>query len=115
MAKSCILFIVLFAFAAIQFDSGRKSIKKSFQPPIQTKQYSSPDYLRANSSFAALPTILLAGAQKGGTSALAFWLHSLNENNTGVCQAAVFDGEPDWYKKEVHVSRHATKSYQLIC
>jgi len=47
-----------------------------------------------------LPTILLAGAQKAGTTALAQWLLA-PPFNKGVCGPVVFEGEPAHFKKEV--------------
>ncbi|KAL7476725.1 hypothetical protein ACHAW6_004348 [Cyclotella cf. meneghiniana] len=44
-----------------------------------------------------LPNVLLIGAQKAGTSAVADWLY-----HNGVCKAKIFDGEPSHYEKEVH-------------
>jgi len=44
-----------------------------------------------------LPDILLIGAQKAGSSALANWLFDY-----GICPARVFDQEPKFYRKEVH-------------
>ena len=44
-----------------------------------------------------LPNLMLVGAQKAGTSALAEWLF---EN--GVCRPQVFEGEPDYYKEGGH-------------
>lgn len=44
-----------------------------------------------------LPEILLIGAQKAGSSALANWLF-----DCGICPARVFGQEPRFYRKEVH-------------
>lgn len=44
-----------------------------------------------------LPDILLIGAQKSGSSALANWLFDY-----GICPARVFGQEPKFYRKEVH-------------
>lgn len=44
-----------------------------------------------------LPSVLLIGAQKCGTTAMADWLF-----NGGFRGAHVFEGEPDWYNKEPH-------------
>jgi len=44
-----------------------------------------------------LPDVLLIGAQKAGSSALANWLFDY-----GVCPARVFGQEPRFYRKEVH-------------
>ena len=44
-----------------------------------------------------LPDILLIGAQKAGSSALANWLFDY-----GICPARVFGEEPKFYRKEVH-------------
>lgn len=44
-----------------------------------------------------LPDILLIGAQKAGSSALANWLFDY-----GICPARVFGQEPKFYRKEVH-------------
>ena len=44
-----------------------------------------------------LPNVLIAGAQKAGSSALSNWLF-----RAGVCKAAVFPGEPAYYSKEPH-------------
>ena len=67
---------------------------------------------RANGSgntSTTLPTILLAGVQKGGTTALAKWLSSPNSLNKGVCKPAVFDGEPRYYAKEVQFFNHKVR------
>lgn len=45
-----------------------------------------------------MPRALLIGAQKAGTSAVADWLF----DHGGYCRPKVFDGEPDFYSKEVH-------------
>jgi hypothetical protein len=45
-----------------------------------------------------LPNVLFVGAQKAGTSAIAYWLSHKN----GVCLANVLKGEPDYFNKEVH-------------
>ncbi len=45
-----------------------------------------------------VPNVLLAGARKAGTSAVADWLFSAH----AICSARTFAGEPDWYAKEVH-------------
>ena len=44
-----------------------------------------------------LPDVLLIGAQKAGSSALANWLF-----DCGICPARVFRGEPKFYRKEPH-------------
>jgi len=46
----------------------------------------------------SLPGILLAGTQKGGTSALSEWLF----DTCKICRPRVFEGEPFYFKKEVH-------------
>lgn len=45
-----------------------------------------------------MPQVLLIGAQKAGTSAIADWLFE----HGGYCRPNVFEGEPDFYSKEVH-------------
>ncbi|KAL7476588.1 hypothetical protein ACHAW6_002435 [Cyclotella cf. meneghiniana] len=50
-----------------------------------------------SNTMLVLPNILLIGAQKAGTTTVAFWLH-----RNGVCEAKVFENEPVWRKKEVH-------------
>lgn len=45
-----------------------------------------------------LPTLQLIGAQKAGTSAIADWLFEYGS----FCRPIVFEGEPDYYSKEVH-------------
>ena len=65
----------------------------------QAKKDLITEKLHRNTS--TLPTILLAGAQKGATSALSFWLIYPYSQNKGSCEAEVFDNEPKWYTKEV--------------
>lgn len=51
-----------------------------------------------------LPNVLLIGAQKGGSSALAAWLFE-----QGVCQPKAFPGEPKSRNKEVHFFDNAER------
>ena len=45
-----------------------------------------------------LPNVIVAGAQKGGTTSISALLSSL----TDVCNPQRFDDEPHWFNKEVH-------------
>mmetsp|Transcript_26560 Transcript_26560/g.64762 ORF Transcript_26560/g.64762 Transcript_26560/m.64762 type:complete len:297 (-) Transcript_26560:77-967(-) len=45
-----------------------------------------------------MPQVLLIGAQKAGTSAIADWLF----DHGGFSRPKVFEDEPDYYSKEVH-------------
>ena len=58
--------------------------------------------IQLNQNSTTLPTILIAGAQKGGTSALAHWLQANNSQNHGVCLAITHRQEQYRYLKEVH-------------
>ena len=69
-------------------------IEPTKDPIKSTENTTPPD---SNSVF-VVPNVLLAGVQKGGTSAVADWLFNTHK----VCQARVFEGEPEFYKKEVH-------------
>ncbi|CAJ1950824.1 unnamed protein product [Cylindrotheca closterium] len=52
----------------------------------------------ATVTMAQMPLVLLIGAQKAGTSAIADWLF----DHGGFSRPNVFDGEPSFYSKEVH-------------
>lgn len=56
------------------------------------------------SSKLRLPNVLLIGAQKGGSSALAAWLF-----DQGVCRPKAFPGEPKSRNKEVHFFDNAQR------
>jgi len=68
--------------------SGAKEKRKTDR---KSANHTSPNY------HPVLPNILLVGAQKAGTTALAAWLF-----RNGVCSATHFDDEPESYEKEVH-------------
>lgn len=58
----------------------------------------SSDHQALPTNMVQLPTALLIGAQKAGTSAIADWLFEQG----GFQRPQVFDNEPEFYNKEVH-------------
>ena len=73
------------------------SLKKTSQSQFKPNPQSPQNQTATKRPKIVLPNVLIAGAQKAGTSALSNWLF-----RAGVCNAAVFPGEPAYYSKEVH-------------
>lgn len=77
------------------------SVGSNDKHQLAKKPVLSPGYLKyvqaENKRKRALPNVLLIGAQKSGTTALASWLF-----DNGVCSPARFAGEPSHFAKEVH-------------
>eukprot|EP00804_Cyclotella_cryptica_P018921 CCRYP_006460-RA/>CCRYP_006460-RA protein AED:0.02 eAED:0.02 QI:124/1/1/1/0.5/0.33/3/814/441 len=94
-------------------DEGERREKRTRRPTssndtigiIRNGAVSRPKYSKIGAGYSklintkklVLPNVLLIGAQKAGTSAVADWLY-----HNGVCKAKIFDGEPTHYEKEVH-------------
>lgn len=76
-------------FSQIECEEGDETIEKGIQK-LYLEQFEFDD------DSMVLPNVLLIGAQKAGTSAIAEWLF-----DAGVCRPRAFDGEPWYYNKEV--------------
>jgi hypothetical protein len=71
--------------------------RKQMRRRHRHRQHNHDDNAKEASGTPRLPDILLIGAQKAGSSALANWLFDY-----GLCPARVFGREPRFYRKEVH-------------
>ena len=104
-ARACIVLAIYTCYRMWLFSTGTAGSEMSGATAVDRNV---PH--RANGSGnTTLPTILLAGIQKAGTTALAKWLLSPNSLNKGVCKPAVFDGEPEYYAKEVAFFNNDTR------
>ncbi|KAL3795418.1 hypothetical protein ACHAW5_006992 [Stephanodiscus triporus] len=77
-------------------------IVNSIDPPLES------DAGSAHSNPVTVPNVLLVGAQKAGTTAVASWLFSAHK----FCKAQTFDNEPRWYDKEVHFFNNHNKRFE---
>ena len=80
------------------YDTTPQVAQSEYTSPATTQKYTYDTTPQSESSRIQLPNLLYVGAQKTGSTGIAFWLFLVN----GVCSAEVFDGEPHFYKKEVH-------------
>ena len=63
------------------------------------------------SKMRTVPNLLLLGTQKAGTTTLANWM---TNDLGGICEAKIFPGEPEHWKKEVHFFDYTPRYRQNI-